>query len=434
MSSVDAHHAANAVTHTTHAPGARGSVDGHHAAGAFTDTTVALMSYNEEQNPRPLVHTASDAAAGEAPKVSAEDLQRWRAVLEERRMAANGTSMEAHIANLSDILERLQEEEKPSQTEIRRMASSLGVPQKIDGDMVELQTLVENVVQAFRESVDTVQEHSGALASELSFGSGGEHPAVQRIMRDVREWGRQPREFNNPHTAAEVAERKLARQVREYKLRERVQDMLKSLTGTQETSSGSQHPAGQVPQNAASTALPTPALLLRKRAESERRASEPRHPSRTAEPAGTAELTPPVHAKLATPTELLRRAREHASLADAGLLEAVQVLGRYPRSLNAATQATASKERKAEENLFQRIKRRRKGLHDSCIAFLDAMKTSGAAAAASLEAPQKLSSGADEPKALDELPLQHGYGMLHSHGVVLRTTRVAEQLPRQILE
>ena len=47
MSSVDAHHAANAVTHTTHAPGARGSVDGHHAAGAFTDTTVALMSYNQ---------------------------------------------------------------------------------------------------------------------------------------------------------------------------------------------------------------------------------------------------------------------------------------------------------------------------------------------------------------------------------------------------
>ena len=109
MSSVDAHHAANAVTHTTHAPGARGSVDGHHAAGAFTDTTVALMSYNEEQNPRPLVHTASDAAACEAAKVSAEDLQRWRAVLEERRMAANGTSMEAHIAKLSDILERLQE-------------------------------------------------------------------------------------------------------------------------------------------------------------------------------------------------------------------------------------------------------------------------------------------------------------------------------------
>ena len=46
MSSVDAHHAANAATDTPDAPGTWGSVDAHHAAGAFTDTTVALMSYN----------------------------------------------------------------------------------------------------------------------------------------------------------------------------------------------------------------------------------------------------------------------------------------------------------------------------------------------------------------------------------------------------
>ena len=46
MSSVDAHHAASAVTDTTDAPGARANVDAHHAADALTDTTVALMSYN----------------------------------------------------------------------------------------------------------------------------------------------------------------------------------------------------------------------------------------------------------------------------------------------------------------------------------------------------------------------------------------------------
>ena len=46
MSSVYAHHAANAATDTPDAPGTWGSVDAHHAAGAFTDTTVALMSYN----------------------------------------------------------------------------------------------------------------------------------------------------------------------------------------------------------------------------------------------------------------------------------------------------------------------------------------------------------------------------------------------------
>ena len=44
--SVDAHHAGNAVTDRTNAPSACGSVDAHHAAAAFTDTTLALMSYN----------------------------------------------------------------------------------------------------------------------------------------------------------------------------------------------------------------------------------------------------------------------------------------------------------------------------------------------------------------------------------------------------
>ena len=39
--SVDAHHAGNAVTDRTNAPGASGSVDAHQA-----DTTLALMSYN----------------------------------------------------------------------------------------------------------------------------------------------------------------------------------------------------------------------------------------------------------------------------------------------------------------------------------------------------------------------------------------------------
>ena len=55
-------------------------------------------------------HCASNTAADKALKISAEDLQRCRAVLEEHRAAMNRTSMGAHIANLSDILERLQEE------------------------------------------------------------------------------------------------------------------------------------------------------------------------------------------------------------------------------------------------------------------------------------------------------------------------------------
>ena len=52
--SVDAHHAGNAVTDRTNGPGASGSVDAHHAADDFTDTTLALMSYNIcIQNPEP---------------------------------------------------------------------------------------------------------------------------------------------------------------------------------------------------------------------------------------------------------------------------------------------------------------------------------------------------------------------------------------------
>ena len=46
VSSVDAHHAAIAVTDTADAPGARGSVDAHHVADALAATTIALMSYN----------------------------------------------------------------------------------------------------------------------------------------------------------------------------------------------------------------------------------------------------------------------------------------------------------------------------------------------------------------------------------------------------
>ena len=110
-----------------------------------------------------------------------------------------------------------------------------------------------------------MKEQDDAVASEISSGSGGEHPAVQRVMQDVRELGRRPRELKNPVSAAQLAEYKLAVKVRKHKLKERVQDMLESLTITHETSSGGPHPAGQVPQTVASTALPTPALLSRKR-------------------------------------------------------------------------------------------------------------------------------------------------------------------------
>ena len=114
------------------------------------------------------------------------------------------------------------------------MATSLGVPHRINGDIVRLQTLLENVMQVFRQSVDALQEQDCAVASEISSDSGGEHPAVQQIMQDVRELGRRPKELKNPVSAAQLAEYKLARKVRKNKLKERVQDMLESLTRSQE--------------------------------------------------------------------------------------------------------------------------------------------------------------------------------------------------------
>ena len=104
-----------------------------------------------------------------------------------------------------------------------------------------------------------------AVASEIPSGSAGERLAVRRIMQDVRELGRQPREFKNPGSAAQRAETKLAKKVRNHQLKEQVEDMLEAPKRTQGTSSGSPHPGGQVPQSAASTASPTPGLLVRKR-------------------------------------------------------------------------------------------------------------------------------------------------------------------------
>ena len=64
-------------------------------------------------------------------------------------------------------------------------------------------------------------------------GISAEHPDVQKILIAVRELGRQPMEIKSRGTAAESAEYKLARQIRRYKLRDRVQDVLNSLTETQ---------------------------------------------------------------------------------------------------------------------------------------------------------------------------------------------------------
>ena len=82
------------------------------AQSAKTRRWQRFRRIGEAQNPAPMEHCASNTAADKALKISAEDLQRCRAVLEEQRAAVNTTWMGTHFADLSDIMETLQEEKK----------------------------------------------------------------------------------------------------------------------------------------------------------------------------------------------------------------------------------------------------------------------------------------------------------------------------------
>ena len=130
--------------------------------------------------------------------------------------------MQEHIADLSVMLQKLSKQERPNQSELRQMAKSLGLPQKKDGLNIDVPTLLQNIQQAFLQEVESLRERRSNLESPAASSSGGEHPAVRQILQDVLEFGRFPKELNDPKTETEVAEKKLARQVRKYNLRERV--------------------------------------------------------------------------------------------------------------------------------------------------------------------------------------------------------------------
>ena len=118
------------------------------------------------------------------------------------------------------------------------------------------------------------------LESPPASNSGGAHPAVEQTLQDVLEFGRLPKEFNNPATETEVAEQRLAMRVRRHHLRERAQEMLEKSKTSRDTSSGSSpitagckpstasggsHPAANLPHSAASATIQEPSPFLRKR-------------------------------------------------------------------------------------------------------------------------------------------------------------------------
>ena len=141
--------------------------------------------------------------------------------------------MQDNIAALCDILQNLHKQEPPSKSQLRQMAKSLGVPQR----NIDVPTLFENIQHAFLQAVESLRE-----------GSGGDHLVVRQILRDVLELGRLPKEVKNPKTAAEIAEKKLAKQVTYQHLRERAQEALDASKGRCDldsqfaSSSGAQHP------------------------------------------------------------------------------------------------------------------------------------------------------------------------------------------------
>ena len=123
------------------------------------------------------------------------------------------------------------------------MAKSLGLPQMKDGFNIDSKTLLQNRQQAFLQEVESLRERRSNLESPAASSSGGEHPAVRQILQDVLEFGRLPKEFNNPATETEVAEQRLAKRVRRHHLQERAQEMLEELKATRDTAGGSSSPA-----------------------------------------------------------------------------------------------------------------------------------------------------------------------------------------------
>ena len=183
------------------------------------------------------------AESAEGRIVGEEDWQRCRRILEARKAEEQSPPMQEHIADLSDVLQKLNKQQRPNQSELRQMAKSLGLPQKKDGLNIDVPTLLQNIQQAFLQEVESLRERRSNLESPAASSSGGEHPAVRQILQDVLEFGRLPKELKNPKTETEVAELKLAKQVRKHKLRERAQEMLEKLKASRDTSSGSSHPA-----------------------------------------------------------------------------------------------------------------------------------------------------------------------------------------------
>ncbi len=172
-----------------------------------------------------------------SPAVGEEDWQRCQMKLE----ACKAEKSTDRIADLIDYLQKLNKQQPPNQSELRKMAKALRVPQQKDGLTVNNRTLFQNIQRAFLAEVESLpggvvqsadsagqRASSSGVASQSAASAADEFesPAIRQILQDVLEFGRLPKRNSNPKSESAVAENKLAARVRMRNLQDRAKAML----------------------------------------------------------------------------------------------------------------------------------------------------------------------------------------------------------------
>jgi len=208
-------------------------------------------------------------SSAESRTVGEEDWQKCQMILEARKAEERSPPMQERIADLSDHLQKLNKQQPPNQTELRKMAKSMRVPQRKDGLNIDVQTLLQNIQRAFLEEVESLQEtesnfespaasssggdtsvvrqktgsnvkspaasssgadspfvRGGGVSQPTASSSGGDSPVVRQILQEISELGRLPKELWNRNTESDVAEYKLAIRMRKHDLRARAEHEL----------------------------------------------------------------------------------------------------------------------------------------------------------------------------------------------------------------
>ena len=158
--------------------------------------TQHMASNKRTSNGVPLPAGSASGSGAPHPDVArlVEDVVAWQNTNDTRRIP-NACAQDSKESNLGRRLARLL---------LRREKSVGARPSEVQLSPVEL-ALVNSV--------------PGVPFCGCSVRSGGELAAVRQIMQDVAEFGREPKELNDPATETEVAEQKLAREVRKHGLR-----------------------------------------------------------------------------------------------------------------------------------------------------------------------------------------------------------------------